>query len=602
MRLIVSSRRFPNEHYGSDALLLGEWCVAGDVTASIIATGARVLDHPWIDNGRLQKDYLRIREIYYRALDSLSAHLSVVHGVTLSRRGWEIFVGPWLSDFITCVFERHMLLDAAVSQHGATTLLRGPQVARREPQTTSDSKVLIQDPAWNETLCEDIARLAFPSLNTSHVELLDDAAEPSALTRGASPWGKSLARGRLLALIKSLDARMHREARIVLHRTGLSWQRELQLMLRSGMLPHFFLPALEQVACDRDESRRAISFDGGSDGTGRIVGEILGHYLPRSYIEDFAAAAALVRQKYPRRPQRIITGVAYYADDCFKLFTALALERGAEYVILQHGGAFGSTQLNDHEELQLRTADYFLSWGWSTPRNASCRAEVIGAPAIVLSMLRDVQADPTGGIVLPVSEWALHTFRLYSAPLSFRQLRYLDEIVTFYRHLSPSARRLLRLRLQSNRRGWRCEERLAAAGLDAAILRNPGRFVDDLAASRLAVVNTNSTSILEALALNFPTVLLMDEELWPIRPEARGDYEELKRAGILYTDPVRAARHVSQIHEDVARWWRADLLQRARRSFVDRHARRDTTMPKRLKRLFAEPIANHRATVRQVES
>ena len=106
-------------------------------------------------------------------------------------------------------------------------------------------------------------------------------------------------------------------------------------------------------------------------------------------------------------------------------------------------------------------------------------------------------------------------------------------------------------------------------------MTDQGRFASDLSSARLAVVNTNSTSILEALALNFPTVAIINYHHWPLRSKVKGTYHELEAAGILYRDSESAAQHVSDIYDDVMTWWRDATVQKARVNFVERFAHRD---------------------------
>lgn len=589
----MSSSRYAAEHYGPDVVLLGQWCLASDVSRSIVNSGATILEHPWADSERLEDDYTRIRAIYDRALEALAAYFGSIHDTTLSTRGWEIFIGPWLRIFVTCVFERVMLLESAMCRHGVTTLVTANEPPRRESATSSEVMIVdLHDPGWNETLCSDIARFAFPTLKREIWERLPRKTDPHAKPVRSRRSRNAGLRGFTIRMMTQLDALAQRNRRVIVHRLGMAWRAELIFMMRAGTFPHFLFPALDDGGQELDVAHRRPDLDLGSDRAARTTAALIGDYLPRIFIEDFAAAKSMIRRKYPRRPDRIITLVGYYKDDCFKLFTALALEQGAEYVILQHGGAFGTARLNDEEELQLKTADYFLTWGW-TASNETVHAEVVRAPSLILSALQECEPDPLGGVILPVCEWTLHTFRLFSAPLGFRQLDYIDELVSFYRHLCEPAADLLKLRLNSGNRGWCLDERLTGAGLGRAILRTPGRFVQDLRTSRLAVVNSNSTTLLESFALNFPTVLLLRPDFWPVRPETRRDYEELSHAGILFEDPVSAARHVSEIHEDPAQWWFSAPVQRARLAFVDRFARRDKRIMTAFEQCVADAIADY---------
>ena len=595
MRLIVSSNIYPLEEYNKDTLLLGQWCVAGDVAGTILDGGATMLRHPWADCERLEGDYKQIRTIYDRALVQLADHLGSINSVHLSQRGWEIFIGPWLRVFINCVFERFMLLESAINEYGATTLVHSDESVQREADTTSKFITDLQKPAWNEMFCSDIAKLAFPEMQRLMLDPVNRrqyANDKHAVTPVAQKI--SGIKNHVLAVVKRLDALAQRNKRFILHRVGMSWKKELLFMMRSRVFPHFFLPILEKVGQERDTDRRSFKLDFGTEDVARIAAALIGDYMPRIFLEDFTAAKSLIHSKYPRKPEQIITGVAYYTDDYFKLFTALAVEKGVKYTILQHGGAFGTAQINDEEELQMKTADYFMSWGWGEDCCEPKHARIIPGGAITISSKRSaIKPDSSGFIVLPVSEWTLQTFRLFSAPLSFRQLDYLNEISEFYRNLSQSAASILRLRLQPGTRGWHIEERLSKMGLEKTIIRTPGRFVGDLKSSRLAVVNTNSSTMLEAFAFNIPTVLLINDKLWPVRPKVQSYYNEMKEAGILYNDPISAAQHVSTIYDNPEIWWGSKQVQSARNRFVKKFVAPGGALMSQVRKISYVNTCNH---------
>lgn len=563
-----------------DLVLLGTWCLADRIDLSGKDLAGVMVRHPWLDSERLESDYKKIRALYDCALANLGDQLNAHHHVGLSARGWEIALGPWLRIFLNCVYERHLLMEEAVRKHDIASILTIEYKFERASHTTSQFVRAVQNPYWNAMFAADVAANMFPGIRCTIVSLPDEEAHqettngerPRTLSNRLAEAGK--------ALFMGLDEWISRHRRVLLHRTGMQWREEFKLMLRLGLIPHMFLPTLaERPASGDDAVRQTLSLGLGDSSEEKVMEQMFCFYLPRIFVEDFAAVGELIRRRYPKRAKLIVTGVAYYTDDCFKLYTAFATDSGSKYMILQHGGGFGTPKINDEEELLLKTADNFLTWGWSE-KFAQGRAKTIPNASLWLSSLEDVAPNPAGVLLMPVSEWTLQTFRLFSAPLSFRQLDYLDDIVTFYRQLDPSVAEKFRLRYLPSTRGWRVVERLKAAGLGQAILSSPGRFVHDLKDARLAVVNTNSTTLLEALSLNFPTVAILDPEMSPVRADVQEAFDALERVGIAYRSPEAAARFVSGIFANPAAWWAAHDTQMVRKSFVSRFARRETTLAK----------------------
>ena len=81
------------------------------------------------------------------------------------------------------------------------------------------------------------------------------------------------------------------------------------------------------------------------------------------------------------------------------------------------------------------------------------------------------------------------------------------------------------------------------------------------------------TSHLETFAANVPTVIFWDPKYNELRPEAEPFFDKLVDAGILFYDPVAAAKQVNSIWSDVPGWWNQDKVQDAKDAFAYNFAR-----------------------------
>jgi putative transferase (TIGR04331 family) len=98
-------------------------------------------------------------------------------------------------------------------------------------------------------------------------------------------------------------------------------------------------------------------------------------------------------------------------------------------------------------------------------------------------------------------------------------------------------------------------------------------FQESLDNCRLYVCDHLSTTFIEALAANKPTVLYWSPEANRLRPEAQPYFELLKEAGVLFDTPEAAASAVATVYDDVATWWNEPQRQVAIRKFCERFAR-----------------------------
>jgi len=103
---------------------------------------------------------------------------------------------------------------------------------------------------------------------------------------------------------------------------------------------------------------------------------------------------------------------------------------------------------------------------------------------------------------------------------------------------------------------------------------DPGEdFYDLLEGASLTVHDCNQTTFLETLESNIPTIVFFSEGDSPVRSSAQPYFDELESVGIYHKTPLSAAAAVKR-HVENPSWWLAPGVQAARRSFVERFARR----------------------------
>ena len=74
---------------------------------------------------------------------------------------------------------------------------------------------------------------------------------------------------------------------------------------------------------------------------------------------------AILKSYWPKKTKLILTSSSYWFNDFFKIWCAnQKVENGSKYVIVQHGGKFGTEKLISNLDTQLNLADTFVSWGW----------------------------------------------------------------------------------------------------------------------------------------------------------------------------------------------------------------------------------------------
>ena len=89
---------------------------------------------------------------------------------------------------------------------------------------------------------------------------------------------------------------------------------------------------------------------------------------------------------------------------------------------------------------------------------------------------------------------------------------------------------------------------------------------------KIVVVDHPHTTFIEALTVNVPCIFYWDHEAYLMRPEAERYFELLRNAGILFKNPLSAAKKLSEIFDNPMEWWLEDSVQKARIEFCNRYA------------------------------
>jgi len=89
--------------------------------------------------------------------------------------------------------------------------------------------------------------------------------------------------------------------------------------------------------------------------------------------------------------------------------------------------------------------------------------------------------------------------------------------------------------------------------------------------SGLVIVDYISTTHLESMHMNIPTIVLFNPKIHFLKPEYEDFFVELIEARIFQTDPAEAAIFVESVMENPLEWWNSSKTQAARNNFLDKN-------------------------------
>ena len=85
---------------------------------------------------------------------------------------------------------------------------------------------------------------------------------------------------------------------------------------------------------------------------------------------------------------------------------------------------------------------------------------------------------------------------------------------------------------------------------------------------------------------NVPFIALFDKKYCPLDEEAKKYYKNLENSKIIFYNPIDAAKHVNEIYDDVYSWWNSADLQKGRKIFCEKYARKRNNFFNNWKKAF----------------
>ncbi|HEY9855760.1 MAG TPA: LIC12162 family protein [Stenomitos sp.] len=537
-------------------LFLGEWCRRFQRRHVWEPLGAEVCPSVWQDPTQAHVGYQVAMAAYEHLLPIVAAELNRFHQVNHGLRYWRIVIGPWLLHYTHILYDRYTSLKAALSHAGEVDTLVLDESCFVTPRDTLDLAQRAGTDLYNLQLYSRILQALGRDFPTKRM-----VVDPPALPGQSKPGLKA----RLLEL---LTGGSRARAPIVLYNSYFSTWHGLRIQVRSG----FRVQAIDRQyqaeahAPDAEKRRNFRPSNEGGDAFMDLVLRLLPMDVPTCFIEGFQALGERGAPEQHGVPRVILAANPWYYDETFKRWAAECQERGARLGGIQHGGNYGSLQNLYSLDHETAIVDDYFTWGWS---GEDPRYIPFYAPKLVASGEPAQGRPANSGILLGLTSMPRYLVTFPFTPDAYSQyLRWLQRFYAGLRHKTD-----LRIRRHFEDFGWDLAARFQEDCPDAMSDSWQVTFRDSLRNCRLYVCDHLSTTFIEALAMDKPTVLFWDPEANALTSEAQPYYDQLRQVGILHDSPEAAAAMVDRVYEDVEAWWGAAARQAAVREFLHHFGR-----------------------------
>jgi putative transferase (TIGR04331 family) len=543
-------------------VFLGEWCKLHRNKAKWQDLESITCKYHWDDRSKLFEDYMYLNQLYEELLEDLGDQLNEIHAIEYPKKAWRILLGPWLSYFIQILFDRWYMIQYAVDTNANLQAINlDIEPHELTPNDMSHFHRLFIEDKWNHFIYTSILQ-EFPS-----VELVTASKLPRSTPDALVPLSFSSKAKRFIKSVYNKTACfINGENAGLFVNTYLSRKDDLILSLKFNQLPILQQTDQPEIV-KRDETQRRWKMKSeGKSAFEVFTMSMIPKQIPTSYLEGFTTLLDKAdAMSWPKRPKVIFTSNSFSSDDIFKIYAARNAGRSVPLIVGQHGGHYGIGKFFANEIHEIKIADRFLSWGWTSPTESKIKriGQLIAKKTIVNTI------EQKTNLLLVTTTVPRYSYFLYSVPISSQWINYFEDQSEFVGQLDHQVQASLIVRLFKNDLHWnqlkRWKERFPGLIYDEGL----GSMKKHIATCRIFVSTYNATTYLESLTLGIPTVIFWNPEHSEIRASAIPYFKDLQSVGIFHESPQSAALHINAVWNDVDSWWNCQVVKDVIARFTD---------------------------------
>ena len=544
-------------------LYLGEWCKIFDDNANH-SSKKNIAEYHWNNRDQLYEDYRYILKLYEHILSSLVEEFNKIHKTKKKERYWRIILGPWLLIFLAVIYDRWQILDKTINEYNVTDIYI--LKCRREDinsLTMEEFLQSIKSDNWNLQIFSDI--LKYRNDNNINFHKI------SGISTDFNKKNNNLSANKnKLDSIKNYLRNIDLGSRYVFCETYLSNIDNLFLQIKLKQFPNF--PNFKQIEkIKKSDNFREWNLKFNYVKKNKFeyyIQELIPQIIPTNYLEGYDLINKEIKNTYDKkkRPEIIWTSNSYFLNDLFKVWCAKYVEKGSKLFIGQHGGHYGIGKFDLMENHEYKICDKYLSWGWS---NNSQKIIPVG----IFKNKKIKKFIKRSKLLLLLSGTSRYTTNLISMPLAGQWLKYFEDQKQFYYNLTNEIKKNSKVRLYPQDNGWFQRKRWTNYFPKTKFIQNNESYYKSLSYSKIVVSGWNSTTYLETLYNNIPTILFWDLKYFELRDEVLDIFKDMKRVGIFHDSPISAASHLNDKWEDIDDWWNEKDVLEIKKEFLFKFAR-----------------------------
>lgn len=542
------------------------------------------LPHWCFSRETLSESYEDTKRIYYKILPKLASLLNEKHGLDKPVEYWELVIGYWLQTFIEVAFDRWKQIESIPEDE----IFEAVCMPSQSWTVCDDSKEFLPMPAnddWNFQLLSQLLFITKPA------NVRFSYRNHKKFSKRSSPFKLRNILSLMLCLLGKLNTKI-----FVAHVYFRSMNsRGLFSLVKFFPVP--FLPtsvSLNDYDCVK---RKNLLLHEHGDNEENIIFAAALLNLPLAFLENFEVNKFVAKHFFPKKVCCSITSVGwvYSVPYCIWLGDQRSRVNNFKFYIFQHGGTYGLAQYYSSFDLELRICSRFLTYGWThsnlqTPAKLEQmffdRYQLAEDVKRHVSVLHEKTNKKTWNVLVILNVLPRYPHIYYSLPTGMAFASYMRDISSLLNLLDENGEHSLGVRFHKIDYGWSFKEYLRRANVRFETVSVNEQILKQICRAKLTIVTFNTTTLIEAMYLNMPTLVLFDRSMSETHEQFEWLFDMLKSEKIFFEIPEDLVDHYTTIRNDVERWWLSSKVQKARSIFCENFAVRPDCESKMWKSVF----------------
>ena len=555
-------------------VILGDWCIQENQNR-LHEIEYYVLPNPYKNQPGVDELHAYFNDIEMRLLPLFVDMLNDMHQESRTEIYWGYVLNSWMKHFLMICYDRYLYLREAREGWGDLILYGVPFSDNFIPIDTLDFIKLAWTDLFNHILFTEFAQLM--NINTIFTNTISYKKPVSQKKTHIS--FKNIIRYKSYYYYcrgRTIQKRfIHGVPEIYIYSSSFDSEFKSKLFRKNpdigeilmipGLSPEYNM--IKDNKRDLIKEKLARNFRASNEYE-KILVQLLPHYIPSCYLENYQDLKRFTHTWFnmKKTPKAIFTSYGFWFDEPYKMWAGHHAEQGscilhAEHStngVIKYGGWY----------IEKERCNACYTWGWNDPEEK----KVIPKSAPLFIKKEKMNAcNSKIPILFVLTLPSRYVIRLgdpviHSEEYTKRQLEFLSE---FPKELLDS----VIVRHYPNSFGSdTCKNNILAEFPDLSFDNWELPFKEQLKRCRIFVSDHLSTTYLEALNANKPTILISDPTSEICRDTAKPYLDLLIESGILFYSPKEAARALVKAYPDVEMWWnepkRQDAVQKFCRTFL----------------------------------